>query len=452
MIFAVVDLETTGMDPIRDRIIEVGVVLMRGRRIGRRFSSLVNPRRRLSPWILQLTGIDPEALAAAPDFEDVASRVQAMIDEADYFVAHNARFDYGFLRAEFDRMGWAFRKRTLCTVRLGRRIYPEVGRYNLDRMIEHFGISCPNRHRALDDALAAAELLKHYQKRGAAWEAAVEETRREATLPAALSRQEIDAIPNGVGVYVFYDAARRPLYVGKSTSLRDRVLSHFTSDLRLRREQRLKQETARVETIRTPSELAALLLESALVKELSPAYNRELRRATHYLSIRLAPDVFGYERPDVVDGATPGAFGPFRSRAGMKTYLDAIVKAHDLCGAILGLERAPCFRRQIGRCAGACEGTEPPESHNARLREALGAMRMETDDRKTFALLEPLDDGRRELFVFRPPYLVRQQVIDDSIQEFPLDGALPARPLDVDAWKIIRRHMARHPERVIRRD
>lgn len=364
MIFAVVDVETTGMDPARDRIIEIGIVLMRGRRIGRRFCSLVNPGLRLSRWISELTGIDPVALSGAPSFEDVAASVQAMIGEADYFVAHNARFDYGFVKAEFGRMGQEFHKKSLCTIRLGRKIFPEVGRYNLDRMIEHFELTCKNRHRALDDALAAAELLRRYQRRRTAWNSAI--------------------------------VAENPP---------------------------------------TGSELARLL-----------RIERKPRRPSRDFAFVLAPNRRGYERPEVVDRTTPGAFGPFRTNVGYRTYLQALVLAHNLCAKILGL--GPCVRK----CAGACEGMEAADAHNARLRRALQAMRIEAETPSRFAVLEPLEDGRRELFVFEPPFLVRQQVIDEGIDEIPFDGALPSRPLDGSAWRAIRKHVERHPDRVIRRD
>jgi DNA polymerase III epsilon subunit family exonuclease len=370
MKFAVVDLETTGMHPYRDRVIEIGIVRMNGRAIGERFTSLVNPRRRVPAPIFELTGIDPDALQAAPEFEDVASRVREMIDGADYFVAHNARFDFGFLRAEFERLGWPLRKDVLCTVRLGRKIFPQVGRYNLDRLIEHFKIECPNRHRALDDALAAAELLRRYQRRRKAWSQALLEKAPEPR-PAGL----------------------------------------------------------------------AALLDASNVR----------RRLTRDLAIALAPDRRGYERPEIVDRSTPGAFGPFRTRLGLRTCLETLVKAHGLCASVLGLERGVCSRRASGRCAGACEKIEPPESHNARLRAALAPMRP-SEEPSTFAVLEPLPDGRRELFVFQPPFLIRRQVIDESIDEIPFDGALPSQPLDRNAWTAIRRHLERHPDRVIRRD
>jgi DNA polymerase-3 subunit epsilon len=449
-VFAVVDLETTGLDPATDRILEIGMVLVHGRRIGRRFSTLVNPRRRVSPWIFQLTGIDPEAVATAPDFEEVSSTVLSILDQADYFVAHNARFDYGFVRAELERLGRPFRKNTLCTVRLGRKIYPEVGRYSLDRMIEHFGLVCERRHRALDDALAAAELLRLYQNRKTAWSEAVGTTQREAALPELLRREDIEAIPNTVGVYVFYDARGLPIYVGKSVAMRDRIMGHFTSDLRQSRERRIKQETVRVETVPTASELGALLLESSLVKELAPFQNRALRRTTQFLAVRLVADVFGYERCEVAEMPAPDGYGPFRSRRSLQAYLDLLVKSHNLCATLLGLEppcSGGCFRRQIGRCAGACEGAERPEDHNARLRDALCRLRLESEERDAFALLEPTPDGRRELFVLRPPYLLQQRVIDS--EDFDWDAGGTPRVLDVDAWKIIRRHMSRHRERIL---
>ncbi len=172
-LFAVVDLETTGLSPSSDRIIEMAIVLMRGRRVERRYSTLVNPRTSVPSFILHMTGIDPQELDRAPGFEEVAGTLHSLVGDADYFVAHNARFDWGFVQAELARLEWPLKKPVLCTVKLGRRIYPEIGRYALDHLIEHFGITVRNRHRALDDALAAAHLLKLYQERREAWEHAL---------------------------------------------------------------------------------------------------------------------------------------------------------------------------------------------------------------------------------------------------------------------------------------
>ncbi|MFN7887213.1 MAG: PolC-type DNA polymerase III, partial [Betaproteobacteria bacterium] len=151
---AFVDVETTGTSPSRERVTEVGVVLVEADGAERRvaeWSSLVNPGVPIPPEIQWLTGITNEMVRAAPRFADIAADLAARLHEA-VFVAHNARFDYGFLRAEFARVGIDFRARTLCTVRLSRALYPERGPHSLDAIVARLGLDAAGRHRALGDA------------------------------------------------------------------------------------------------------------------------------------------------------------------------------------------------------------------------------------------------------------------------------------------------------------
>lgn len=155
MKYAVVDVETTGAT---GRVIEIGIVQVRNRRIGRKFRTLLCPDRPVPHRILRMTGIDPEELRRAPRFDEVAPIVRRHLD-GRVFVAHNASFDLRFLRAEFGRIGETFDPEVLCTRFAMRRTFPHLGRYDLDTLARIFGLRIERRHRALDDAVAAAELL-----------------------------------------------------------------------------------------------------------------------------------------------------------------------------------------------------------------------------------------------------------------------------------------------------
>jgi DNA polymerase III epsilon subunit family exonuclease len=166
--YAVVDVETTGMRARGgDRVTEMAVVHVDGDRSTVAFESLVNPGRPIPPFITRLTGIGDETVADAPRFEEVADRVLAALS-GRIFVAHNARFDLSFVRAELERAGDApFRPPVLDTVRLARVLVPELTRRNLDTVIHWFGISTDRRHRAAGDALATAEVLRRLLDRAA---------------------------------------------------------------------------------------------------------------------------------------------------------------------------------------------------------------------------------------------------------------------------------------------
>jgi DNA polymerase-3 subunit epsilon len=219
-------------------------------------------------------------VADAPSFDELAPGLYERL-EGRVFVAHNARFDYGFLRHEFERAGLRFHARTLCTVKLSRRLYPGHARHNLDSLIDRHQLQCSARHRALGDAQAVWQFLQV-----AAEERGVEELQSVArqlaqlpALPAHIEGSTVDAIPETPGVYLFYGENDTPLYVGKSVAMRSRVLQHFSGDVHSPREAQIAREIRRIEWRRTGGELGALLLEARLVKELLPVFNRQLRRA-----------------------------------------------------------------------------------------------------------------------------------------------------------------------------
>jgi DNA polymerase III epsilon subunit family exonuclease len=160
--FVVVDLETTGLSLERSSILEIGAVRVSRSRLAGRFQTLIRPAVPLSRAIADLTGIDDAMLADAPAPRSAVGAFRGWLERAEPapFVAHNARFDAGFVRRAFDDLGLPpLRTPVLCTQRLARRILPELGRYNLDRVCAHFGICNPARHRALGDARATAALL-----------------------------------------------------------------------------------------------------------------------------------------------------------------------------------------------------------------------------------------------------------------------------------------------------
>ena len=284
---AIVDLETTGAHPAHDRVTEIAVIEVDGGEVAGEWSTLVNPGTGIPPAIQALTGITNDMVADAPGFGSLAAQLHERL-EGRVLVAHNARFDYGFLKQEFERAGLAYRARTLCTVQLSRRLYPEHARHNLDSVMQRHGIECKARHRALGDADAVWQFLRvaaaeHGEQVVAV---AARQVAKQASLPAHLDRAMVDAIPEAPGVYLFYGEGTAPLYVGKSVAMRTRVLQHFADDLRSARQLQLAREVRRIEWRRTAGELGALLLEARLVKELLPAFNRQLRRAAALAALK----------------------------------------------------------------------------------------------------------------------------------------------------------------------
>jgi DNA polymerase-3 subunit epsilon len=379
-----VDVETTGSSPERERVTEVGLVTVDidGSDVRvTEWSSLVNPGMPIPAEIQWLTGITNDMVRDAPAFADLAQDLYDRLDGA-VFVAHNARFDYGFLRAEFMRAGHNFHARTLCTVRLSRHLYPDRSPHTLDAIIDRFGLGGEQRHRALGDARVLWRLLQKLAERHppAELELAVATLLRRPSLPPHLPPDALDGLPHAPGVYLFYGLNEHPIYIGKSIDLRTRVAGHFNAEHRAARELRLSQEVHRLEWEETAGELGALLRECELVKTRLPAHNVALRRKLNQVLLELDDQGPPRYRPA---GTLPleslgRVYGPFGSRTSARAMLSSLAGEHGLCMKVLQLEGrrrsaddAPCFNRQLHRCQGACIGAESLDQHSRRLRELL---------------------------------------------------------------------------------
>ena len=448
-----VDLETTGGNATTDRITEIGVVEV-SRAGVERWSVLVDPQTPVPPFIEKLTGIDDAMLRGQPTF---ASLAEALIERLSgkLFVAHNARFDYGFLKNEFRRAGLTFRADVLCTVRLSRALFPSVQRHGLDSLIARFGLAPEGRHRALADA----DLLwQFWQKIHELYaqdlvDAAVKALIRRAALPAALPESTLDALPSTPGVYVFRGDDDLPLYVGKSVNLKQRVMSHFSGDYRLAKDLEISQTIRRIESHETIGELGALLLEAKLVKELQPVHNRLLRRAAagtcawQWLAGAHAPVLIHAKKRDF--SREDGLFGVYQSRAKAHAHLRRLADEHGLCHATLGLEKIPagsvrgCFGYQVRRCLGACVGAETLAGHAARVREALDASRvLRWPHAGPIAIAERDHETKRVAWhvVDRWCYLGSCASVDEIE---PLIGAAPqAYSFDADVYGLLAKRLA----------
>jgi DNA polymerase-3 subunit epsilon len=373
---AIVDLETTGSDPARDRVTEIAVLEVDGFEVSAEWSTLVNPGGRIPSPIQALTGITDEMVAAAPSFAQLAGELHERL-AGRVFIAHNARFDYGFLRREFDRTGIKFSAKTLCTVRLSRRLYPAHTHHSLDNLIARHAIDCRQRHRAMGDADALWQFLQLAQREHGAevLDVAARQIARQPALPPQLERAAIDAVPEAPGVYLLYGEGSQSLYVGQSRSMRTRVLAHFTGGSG--RALELARRVRRIDWRRTAGELGALLLEARLVKELSPEFNRQLRANEGLCGFAFDGRRLRFAGAHEIDGDTlPFVHGVFRSKRAALQALRALADEHRLCLQALGFESGPhqaCFRHQIGRCAGVCAGRESVHLHHARLAAALAA-------------------------------------------------------------------------------
>jgi DNA polymerase-3 subunit epsilon len=444
---AFVDLETTGATATSDRITEIGIVEVDADGAVREWQQLVNPGTRIPPFIEQLTGISNEMVAAAPPFADIAAETMKRL-EGRLFIAHNARFDYGFLKNEFKRLGITFRASVLCTVKLSRTLFPEHRRHNLDSLIERHELRADARHRALADAQLIFQFWQkiHADRSIEAIEAALQAQNAHPSLPPHLDASILDDLPEGPGVYLFYAENDLPLYIGKAKDIRQRVLSHFAGDHSSAKEMAIAQQVRRIDWIETAGEIGALLKESALVKKLQPTHNRLLRKNDETCTWMLIDEGEGWLRPQLVLAADlafdirTACYGLFKTTKEANNVLRTLAESHNLCDILLGLEKAkpgkPCFGHQLKRCKGACVGKEPLAKHTMRLMTALTGIKLVSWPFPGPALIREGDEahlieGWRYLGTARS---------DDELHAL-LDNPRPA--FDRDAYKLLAKYVGK---------
>ncbi|NRA40756.1 MAG: GIY-YIG nuclease family protein [Pseudomonadales bacterium] len=376
----IVDLETTGSHSSRAGITEYGCMQWNQDGSSACFEQLINPRHHVPAYITQLTGISNHMLMDKPSFEDVASDLHDILADR-IFIAHNVRFDFGFLKKQFSVCEFGFKPKLLCTVKLARSLYPKWASHSLDNICKQMNYRRDVSHRAMADVLATKAFLDFaIDEHGIdAVNAAAEQQFKQPSIPKGIDPAEFEATPNTFGVYRFYDKANNLLYVGKSKHMRERLLQHFKDDINKSRAMQMSQQIARIESTVTGGELSALLLEDQQIKQLQPIFNRRQRRAAKLWCITSTENAEGFRQLSVsasLAGEVPAtnSYGFFSSRKQANQALDKLLKQHQLCEAVNQadkLSNKACFARQLKKCQGACEGKESSARYNLRVDIAL---------------------------------------------------------------------------------
>jgi DNA polymerase III subunit epsilon len=378
--YVVFDVETTGSSAGKGGITEIGAVKLVGGQVVDEFSTLVNPGRKIEPFVVRLTGITDRMVANAPTPAEVMPHFEEFA-EGSVLVGHNVHFDNAFVAAAREAAGLPplANRVVLDTLKLARVLVPGLKRYRLSSLVAHFGVRAAPNHRALADAAATAGVLvKLLKLLGSAGVSSVGEA---ATLRASrgprIEPQKghlADGLPRTPGVYYFVDKDGTILYVGKAKDLKGRVKTYFNGGDGRRKVGRLVREVAEVRHTETGTELRALILESREIKRLLPRYNSAGRgdKATWYIELDTNEPYPVPERVAREEEARDGIvrLGPYRS-AGV---LDACMEA---LGRIFPLRRCdgdgdPCFYGQMGRCA-PCLGMGP-EEYRTRVVDGISAL------------------------------------------------------------------------------
>ncbi|MEY3396332.1 MAG: putative polymerase epsilon subunit [Actinomycetota bacterium] len=377
--FCVVDLETTGGSNEYNSITEIGAVKYRGGEEIGRFTTLVNPQCAIPPFITVLTGITDTMVCNAPAIEEVLDSLLEFVGDS-VLVAHNARFDIGFINASLVRDGREkLTNRVLDTVGLARRLVGgEVENCKLSTLAASLGFANQPSHRAINDVLATGDLLHYLIERAAGFGvldlddfAAMSKI---GTHPQAAKLKMTIDLPRGPGLYLFVDGEGEVLYVGKATNIRARVRSYFGTGDSRRKVGSLLKLMQSIHYISTPDVLSAEVLELRLIARLRPRYNHAFTRAAKYCYVRLTCGEV-WPRLMVTKSLKSGSddifLGPISSRSMARDFVGAIESVVPLrrCTVRMGKNyRAPvdapvCSAAQLGLAQCPCSGTAEPSSY-----------------------------------------------------------------------------------------
>lgn len=391
--FSIIDIETTGGSFRQAKITEIAILLHDGNKITDSFETLINPGIAIPWFITRLTGIDDSMVKNAPRFHEVARKIVELTEDR-ILVAHNSKFDYGFLQHEFHTLGYKFLRNTFCTCTVSRKLFPGLRSYGLDNLSRHFNIENRSRHRAAGDAKATTVLLEKIIETAGLdtlnnhlipWN-------KSNKLPASISPDELHSLPHAAGVYFFKDENGKIIYAGKAVNLNRRVLSHFSNT----RTGKVSKTAARTHAFSyevTGSEMIALLRETEVIKSEMPILNRAQKNANSPIGIYKSIHN-GYFHLKLKNWNEKEADEPallFSKQSQAIRALEKMAQQFELCSALCHLEDekpSGCFGYQIKQCRGACAGREPAETYNLRVEKALNAFMLNIKD----SLL--IDSGR----------------------------------------------------------
>lgn len=372
--YAIIDIETTGGSSQNEKITEIAVFIHDGEKVIDEFQTLIHPEKSIPPFISQMTGITNEMVENAPKFFEIAKKL-IELTEGKIIVAHNSAFDYNFIRQEYKHLGYDFKRKTLCTVKLSRKLLPGKKSYSLGKLCSELGISIHGRHRAGGDAAATVQLFAILLKTGAKeLQVPIDKYEKQLKeLQLNFDKNLIAKLPEATGVYYFYNEEKKLIYIGKSKNIRQRVIQHL-SNYSTKKAIEMKNSIADIDFETTGSELVALLKESEEIKIHQPIYNRSQRRSRFNYGLYVSYDSQGYIRlshEKTVNSSLPLA--SYSSALEAKNSLHYLVDFYGLCQKLCGLYESSdaCFHYGIKKCQGACIGLESVEAYNNRAKKAL---------------------------------------------------------------------------------
>jgi DNA polymerase III subunit epsilon len=370
---AFVDLETTGLNPASDRVKEIGVVTVDGDAVDE-WTSILHTGGPLTARLEASPGVEREVIEAAPRFRDIAAGLAARL-AGRLFIAHNARFDFSFLRAEFERAGIGFQPQVVCSVMLSRKLYPAQRNHDLDTLAGLHGLKVTVRHRALPDARLLWQFWNmvqraHPPERVAA---AVAELLAGPVLPSHLDPALIDALPAASGIYVFHGENGETLKLGRANNLRWYARDYFRLDRATVKALALSHRVRRISWRRTHGAIGARLRLSVIGRGEQPALRAHAERGlwTWRVTPDASPCVEITPLQDPLAAGRGESSGLFDSPKKALNELRRVAVENSLCFAVLGVPES-----EAGSCLACLPGErrEPCTVGASRLRHLTRAL------------------------------------------------------------------------------
>ena len=442
MQYAVVDIETTGSYAAGNGITEIGIVIHDGVKVLNFYESLVNPHTPIPYFIQRLTGIDNNMVANAPSFSEIAAQVFELLQDK-IFVAHNVNFDYSFVKHHLKAAGFELDTKKLCTVRLARKVLPGLNGYSLGKLTQRLGINHGQHHRAGGDALATADLLAIILDKDTEGvvKGMLKGRNSEQYLPPHLAVEELERLPSSPGVYYFYNAIGKTIYIGKAKNIRKRVKSHFSNNKVNRQKQDFLRETHRISYKQCATELMAHILESTEIRRLWPIHNRSQRGYLPQFGLFAYEDMQGYKRLAVEKirrSLTP--IYTFNTITEGHSRLRQLIADFGLCSRLCNISTsADC----------GCTEHGSPDEYNERANNAINWMNIELP---TFALLDKgIDENEQSCILIMKGNLYGMGYITDKSEQLRnIDTLLKTmEPLQDNDYirNLVYRHASEYPEK-----
>lgn len=444
MLYAVVDIETTGSYAAANGITEIGIVIHDGTKVLNFYESLVNPHVPIPYFIQRLTGINDSMVATAPSFQEIAGQVYELLQDK-VFVAHNVNFDYSFVKHHLAKAGYDLECKKLCTVRLARKVMPGLNGYSLGKLTQRLGINHALHHRAGGDALATADLLRMIVEKDndGAIAGMLKGRNSEQYMPPHLPLEQLEQLPSVPGVYYFYNAAGKAIYIGKAKNIRRRVKSHFSNNKINRQKQDFLRETHRISYKECATELMAHILESTEIRRLWPVHNRSQRGFLPRFGLFVYEDMQGYKR-----------FAVEKIRRSLKPIytFNSVVEGHNrLRELVTEFGLCPRLCNIITHPDCGCERHNTPEDYNDKADQAIDWIKTHLP---TFALIDKgIDDNEHSCILIKEGNLYGMGYLTDKKQQLKnIDTLLKnLEPLQDNDYirNLVYRHATEYPEKCV---